>query len=224
MKFVLYLLSILLSGCRLYYNTFYTDPQKYFVTVCKNKPYDVIIVPGFPSDSGNINPILKERLEWAYYLYKNKYSKNIIFSGSAVYTPYVEAKVMRLYAIQMGILPEHILIEEKAEHTTENLYYGYKLAINSGFKKIGFASQAAHTSFMKHFPKKFKINVDMIPMITDSLKKLELNFGKLNPESTYQQDFVSIENRENVWKRMRGTRGKKVMREIRKEKRKKMKK
>ena len=34
----------------------------------------------------------------AYYLYKNGYTKNIIFSGSAVHTPYVEAKVMRLLA------------------------------------------------------------------------------------------------------------------------------
>lgn len=201
----------------MYYKTFYTDPEKYFEKACANKPYDAIIIPGFPSDSGKINSVLKERIGWAYYLYHNGFAKNIIFSGSAVYTPYVEAKVMRLYAIQLGIFPQHIFIEDKAEHTTENLYYGFKLANRLGYKKIGFASQAAQTSFMKPFPKKFKIKVDMIPMVTDSLSRMDLVFKNVDAEEAYKKDFVSIEERESVLKRMRGTRGKKVMKEIRKE-------
>jgi uncharacterized SAM-binding protein YcdF (DUF218 family) len=208
----------LLVGCRPYYNMFYTDPVGCFANACKNKPYDVIIVPGFPSDSGKLNQVLEERIGWAYYLYKNNFTNNIIFSGSAVYTPYVEAKVMRLYALQIGIKSEHIFVEEKAEHTTENLYYGYQLALANGFKKIAFATQPAQTSFMKPFRRKFKLNIDMLPQVNDSLKKYPLHFTPVRADEAFENNFISIEKRETLFKRMRGTRGYKVKQEIKRTK------
>ncbi len=93
-------LLLFFSGCKWYYNLFYTDPIACFETVCEKKPYDAVIVPGYPHDSGKVNIVLEHRIKWAYYLYSNGYVKNIIFSGSAVYTPYIEAEVMRLFALQ----------------------------------------------------------------------------------------------------------------------------
>lgn len=220
--FVFYLsmaFILLLTGCNAYYNAFYSDPKKCFLVACEKKPYDVIIIPGFPSDSGMVNGIIEERLNWAYFLYKNGYTKNIIFSGSAVYSPYNEAKVMRLYALQLGINPSDIFLEPKAEHTTENLYYGSLLADKMGFKKVAFATQPAQASFMKAFNRKFKLKVDMLPVVTDSIKHFKFKFDSLNISKLYLKDFVSIEKREGFFTRLNGTRGQHVKKEIRKARR-----
>jgi uncharacterized SAM-binding protein YcdF (DUF218 family) len=204
------------SSCKTYYNLFYTDPAKCFNEACLKKPYDVIIVPGFPHDSGKINMILSERIKWAYYLYKNGYAKNIIFSGSAVHTPYVEAKVMRLLALQIGIKDEHIFTETKAEHTTENLYYSCVMAEQLGFKSIGFATEPAQASFMKPFKRKFHLTLDFIPVVTDSLYAVKIQLNPIDESVAFVPNFIALKQREGTLKSLRGTRGHKVKQEIRK--------
>lgn len=222
-SFLPLLLLFFLQDCKLYYKKFYTEPNECLSKARHKKPYDVIIVPGYPSDSGKINIVLSERIRWAAYLYRNGYTKNIIFSGAAVYTPYVESKVMKLYALQLG-LPDAILFTEtKAEHTTENLYYSCLMAQELGFKKIGFASQTAHTSFMKTFPKRYGLTCDMLPTIVDSLNTIPHQFEHVKAQEAYVPDFISIEKRQSKIQRLRGTRGHKVKKEIRKRKREKRK-
>ena len=211
--------ALLLSSCNAYYNLFYTDPTKCFSAACLKKPYDVIIVPGFPHDSGKVNMVLSERVKWAYYLYKNGYTHNIIFSGSAVHSPYIESKVMKQLAMQLGIEDEHIFTETKAEHTTENLYYSCVLAEQLGFKSIGFATEPAQASFMKPFKRKFKLNVDFIPVLADSLYPLPIRLKPIDESSAFVPNFVPLKNREGVIKSLRGTRGHRVKQEIRKAKR-----
>lgn len=219
-KLILILLTApFINGCKFYYKKFYSEPSECMAKARIQKPYDVIIVPGYPSDSGKINIVLSERIRWAAYLYKNGYTKNIIFSGAAVYTPYKEAVVLKLYAKQLG-LPETILFTEtKAEHTTENLYYSCLMAQELGFKKIGFASQTAHTSFMKAFPKRYGLTCDMLPAILDSVNTIPHQFTTVNAQEAFVPDFVSIEKRQSKIQRLRGTRGHKVKKEIRQRKR-----
>ncbi len=206
------------SSCEAYYHLFYTNPSICFKEASLKKPYDVIIVPGFPHDSGKVNMILAERVKWAYYLYKNGYTKNIIFSGSAVHTPYIEAKVMRLLALQIGIKDEHIFMETKAEHTTENLYYSFVLAQNLGFNSIAFATEPAQASFMKPFKRKFKLKLDFLPVLTDSLLTLKIQLKPIDESSAFVLNFVPLNQREGVIKSLRGTRGHRVKKEIRKAK------
>lgn len=206
------------TGCNTYYNLFYTDPIKCFNNAKCKKPYDVIIVPGFPHDSGVVNIILSQRVKWAYYLYKNGYTKNIIFSGSAVHSPYIESKVMRLLAIQTGIDDIHIYTETKAEHTTENLYYSYLMAKQLNFQSIAFATEPAQASFMKPFKRKFKLKLDFIPIVTDSVTKLNVKLMPIDESSAFVTNFIPLKKREGVIKNLRGTRGHKVKNEIRKAK------
>lgn len=217
------LVLIVFSSCNAYYNLFYTDPEKCFNAACIKKPYDVVIVPGFPHDSGKVNMVLSERVKWAYYLYENGYAKNIIFSGSAVHSPYIESKVMKLLALQLSINDEHIFTETKAEHTTENLYYSCELAKTLGFKTIAFATEPAQASFMKPFKRKFKLNVDFIPVVADSLYKLPIQLKPIDESSAFVPNFVPLKQREGLIKSLRGTRGHRVKQEIRKAKRQKRK-
>ncbi len=205
---------LLFSSCNLYYNLFYTDPTKCFDNAKCHKPYDAIIVPGFPHDSGKVNIVLSQRIKWAYYLYKNGYAKNIIFSGAAVHSPYIESKIMRLLAIEIGIDDSHIYTETKAEHTTENLYYSYLLAKELGFQSIAFATEPAQSSFMKPFKRKFKLKFDFLPIVTDSIIKLNIKFNPIDESSTFVSNFIPLKERESITKSLRGTRGRKVKKEI----------
>ena len=102
----------------------------------KHQIYDVIIVPGVPFENNNWSDAMKNRVYWSKYLYDHGIAKNIIYTGSAVYSPYYEAEIMALYGEALGIQKHNIFTETKAEHSTENVYYSYKKAKKIGFKKV----------------------------------------------------------------------------------------
>jgi uncharacterized SAM-binding protein YcdF (DUF218 family) len=173
-------------------------------------PFDAIIVPGVPLEDGKWSRTMKARVYWAKYLYEQGIARNIIFSGGAVATPYHEARVMAMYAIATGV-PAHVIYTElKAEHSTENVYYSYKLARKLGFTKIAVASDPFQTRMVKGFVRK-KVDPDivMIPMELGILKRMEpvmidpvIDFSDLQVA-----DFQPLNEREGFWKRLRGTRG-----------------
>jgi hypothetical protein len=209
---VVLLAGLLLSGC-----ASVLSPEKKYESVVRYAPFDAVIVPGFPHEKGNWSMVSKCRVYWAVYLYNNGIAKNIIFSGSAVYTPYVESEIMALYAEQMGIPKEHIFVETKAEHSSENLYYSYLLAKENNFKSIAVASDAIQCGFLKRFKHKFKLNdVKFIPIVYEDLELKECPDPVINDQEAYVTDFVSLKERENFFQRYRATHGckvKKLMRE-----------
>ena len=186
--------------------------QRYF-SKAEKKQYDVIIVPGMPFENGSWGRILKGRIYWSKYLYDKGIAKNIIYSGAAVYSPYYEGKIMAEYAVALGIPAEHVFTEDHAEHSTENVYYSYKLAKKLGFTKIALASDPFQTKQLRKFiRKKVDPSVDIIPFVTDTLKQIEPSM--IDPVIDYQKcfkkDFVPLAKREGPLKRWRGTRGKNI--------------
>jgi uncharacterized SAM-binding protein YcdF (DUF218 family) len=177
------------------YNIFYR-PAKLFSEAIKVKPLDVIIVPGIPSDAGNWNFVMKWRVSWSVFLYKAGLTKNIIYSGGAVYSPYTEAIIMALYAEKMGVPKDHIFTEIMAEHTTENLYYSYQLALKKGFTKIGLATDPFQSMKAEPYLKKFNLNILLIPSVIDIMQKLNIGEYKIDSYKAYQLNFVSIMKRE----------------------------
>lgn len=156
---------------------------------------------------------MKGRIYWSKFLYDRGLTRNIIFSGAAVYSPYVEAEIMVQYAVALGIPKEHIYSETRAEHSTENVYYSYKLAGKLGFKTIAIASDPFQTRLLRKFTRnKVSNTIGLIPMVMDSIAALEpeMKDPEINPEKAYQMDFVNIKNREGFWKRWRGTLGKNI--------------
>src|SRR3954465_15046104 len=86
-------------------------PRKHLAAAARLKPFDAIIVPGVPFKNGNWDSVMKARVIWSWILYKDGYTKNVIYSGASVYSPYFEGKIMALYAEQLGIPKEHIFSE-----------------------------------------------------------------------------------------------------------------
>lgn len=187
--------------------------KKCFKVAYSSAPYDAIIVPGIPyGDSSNYNKfVMRSRVYWSYYLYANKITKNIIYSGGAVYTPYKEAEIMKLYAQALGVPDSNVFAETKAEHSTENLFYSYGLARQKGFKKIALATDPFQARLLKKFARHEKLKVDFIPFVYDTLRTMNTTYiPVLDPSSARAKDFRSLPSRESKWQRFRGTLGKKI--------------
>jgi uncharacterized SAM-binding protein YcdF (DUF218 family) len=175
-----------------------------------NKKYDMIIVPGVPFEDGKWSEIMKDRVFWSKFLYEKGIAKNVMYSGSAVYSPYREAEIMAMYGEKLGIPKENIYTEIKAEHSTENIYYSYKKARKLGFSKIALASDPFQTKMLRRFTRKYvSKDVAFIPIVYDSIqsKKASIADPVIDYSKALVGDFQSLPKRKNFLERFRGTRG-----------------
>lgn len=195
-------------------------PKNYYAKVKKDKiQYDVIIVPGFPfeveeSDS-SWSKVMEVRVHWAKILWDQGITKNIIFSGGAIYTKYSECKIMKLYAIEMGIPAENIFLDSLAEHSTENVYYSYYLAKHHNFKKIAVATDPYQTrmvrSFVKNMNERLKTNIQLLPtMLMKTVPHYYQTNYKINHKEAITSNFVNITKTQSFKHRIRGTFGKNI--------------
>ena len=207
---VLFLFSIAFIFNSCYFNHHQT--QKLF-DKAKTKVFDIVVVPGLPLENGHWSKIMKGRIYWSKYLYDQGIVKNIMFSGSSVYSPYYEGEIMAMYAIALGVPKEHVFSETHAEHSTENIYYSYKKSKKLGFKTIALASDPFQTKTLKRFTKK-KVSADvvLIPMVVDTIKLLEPEMKEpfIEYQKAFNKDFISIRQRQSYIKRLRGTMGKNI--------------
>lgn len=174
------------------------------------KPYDAIIVPGYPFEDSTWHDVMKIRVYWSRYLYDHNITKNVIYSGSAVYSPYYESIIMKEYGKALGIPAKHIFAETKAEHSTENIYYSYKLAKKLGFNKIALATDPFQSAMLKSFVKKKNLNVDFLPIVFDTLRNIEKPDPEIDPSVAYDSNFKPLTEREGFFKRFSGTMGKNI--------------
>jgi hypothetical protein len=203
------LVGLLCTAC-----TFSHYAKKSYEAAQKEKPYDVVIVPGVPYEGSETTAVMKMRLYWAKHLYDSGFTKNIIFSGSSVYSPYVEGIVLKVMADSLGIPPQNTFSETKAEHSTENAYYGYKMAKEMGFTKIALATDPFQAGLLRSFMKKYCPGMKSIPILFDSMSIDDKQLPVIDPSSAFVPTFVSIKKRESFWQRMRGTWGKRVKDEV----------
>ena len=184
-------------------------PERLYNEVVQTgQSFDAAIVPGVPFYNGNWDTVMKGRVIWAGFLYKKGIVRNIIFSGGAVYSPYYEAKIMGLYAQQLGVPASHIFYETEAEHSTENIFYSYELARKQGFKTIALVTDPFQSAMTKGFTKRrFGTPIIHLPFLVDTLKKYNHADPLIEPSSAYKENFESILKREKYWRRLRGTLG-----------------
>lgn len=194
---------MLLSGCFIFAPSAEKTNRKYL----SKAPYDAIIVPGVPYDGKHWSETMRNRVQWSAYLYKKGITKNVIYSGSAVYTEYEEAKIMALYGEALGIPKERIFLDPRAEHSTENVYYSYRVAKKQGFQKMALATDPFQLNGMRKFIKKFELPVDLLPIVKDTLMTLDLSEPTIDPSEAKRANFISIVNRQSKWQRLRGTFG-----------------
>lgn len=187
--------------------------QKAYEAAEREKPYDVVIVPGVPYEKEETGRVMKMRIYWAKYLYDHGFTNNIIFSGSAVYSPFIEGVAMKAIADSLGVPPEHTFSETTAEHSTENVYYSWKMARALGFHKIALATDPFQSRMLHGFIRRFCPGVKPLPVVMDKLD-MSKPMPSIDTTAAYVPDFVSIKERENFWQRFRGTMGKRVKEDV----------
>jgi uncharacterized SAM-binding protein YcdF (DUF218 family) len=187
------------------------ETKSLYIEAKSGAPYDVIIVPGYPFKNNTWDDLLKARIFWSWFLYDRGITKNVIYSGSAVYSPFVESEIMRLYGMALGIPGDHIYTETHAEHSTENVFYAYHMAKKMGFQRIALATDPFQSKMLRRFVRK-KIGKDIgfVPIIYDSLSHMDTLNIAIDPTTAFVDNFVPLTDRESFWERLKGTRGGKI--------------
>lgn len=189
------------------------SPKKRLQKIAGIKPVDVVIVPGLPLYHGQWDTLLKTRMLWSEFLIKKGYAKYVLYSGSAVYTPWMEGPSMALIAQQLGIDSTQILIDTLAEHSTENLHYSYLMAKAKGFNTIAVATDPFQCAMLHKFAKKnFEEEIYFLPVIYDSIKARTNVEVRIDTTLTKKKNFKSLEERQGYKERLKGTRGKEIER------------
>ncbi len=201
------LLSFSLTGC--FIATSYTHAS--YKRAMPHVPFDAVIVPGVPFGDSATSSVFRARILWAKYLFDQKLTKNIIFSGAAVYSPYEEGKIMKMIADSLGVPSKNTFSETVAEHSTENVYYSWKMAQKLGFENVALATDPFQTIMVQSFIEKYCPDVKTIPIIFQRIDMDSKSWlPKINPELAQKEGFVNLEHRESFWERFKGTRGKKI--------------
>jgi len=183
-------------------------PAKRLKHAVAHAPFDAIIVPGLPLTGGKWDTLLKTRIMWSLYLYKNGIARNVIYSGNAVHSPYTESKAMAIYAEALGISKEHIFIDTLAEHSTENVYYSCKLAEQLGFRSLAIATDPFQCFMLdKYCRKHIEEKIYLLPVVYDSIKTYMNTEPAVNTGSAFVPGFIPLENRTSYMQRLNGTRG-----------------
>ncbi len=214
LKIVLYVHAVILTALLLAHCSYSNYAKKSYEQAKRDKPYDVVIVPGVRYEKTTTNNVMKMRVFWAKHLYDSGFTRNVIFSGSSVYNPYVEGMVMKIMADSLGIPPDHTFAETRAEHSTENVYYSWKMARRMGFKKIALATDPYQAGLLRRFIKKYCQGMKSVPIVFGAMNIDNKVLPTIDSSSAFVKDFVSIVDRQGFWERFSGTQGKRVKEEV----------
>ena len=207
------------NAIRAFFNFLFTggwifNQKKYFERAKNIAPLDAVIVPGIPIQDGEWTKIMELRVGWSRYLYEQGITKRVIFSGGTCYTPYNEAKAMAEYAKATGLPEEAIVLETKAEHSVENVYFSYLIARENGWTKLGLATDPFQSSQMKPMLSDLKRKkgqvVHLVPAYIKLFRTLEHPKPKLDLSHLKEEDFIPLTEKESGFTRFKGTMGKNI--------------
>lgn len=179
------IVSLLLASCSLDKKVERKNKKSY-----AKAPYDAVVIPGYPYEAEQNRELFTIRLNWAKTVYERGMAKNIIFSGSAVHTPYQEGKIMKIYAEAMGIPAEHIFEENEALSTVQNIKNCKKLAKELGFKKIAFATDPFQFAYMTILVNLKAPGTPLITFSTDSMAFYNQPLPKVDVHPAYIENWT----------------------------------
>ncbi|MCL2537606.1 MAG: YdcF family protein [Coriobacteriia bacterium] len=113
----------------------------------ETKRADAAIVLGAAVWDDQPSPIFEQRINHAIWLYRHQYVDTLIMTGGIpadAQTQYTEASVARDYAIEHGVKPDSILIEEVSTKTQENIAYAAELTREHGIDTVLIVTDPLH--------------------------------------------------------------------------------
>jgi hypothetical protein len=115
-------------------------------TSCVATEHDVIIVLGCPNeDDGSPSACQIARADIAVQLMGAGYGRRFITTGGAVQNAFVEAETLATLLVERGVPEADVLVEPKAEHTDENIYYATQIMLQKQYRSaIVVSDQPGH--------------------------------------------------------------------------------
>jgi uncharacterized SAM-binding protein YcdF (DUF218 family)/glycosyltransferase involved in cell wall biosynthesis len=113
------------------------------VSVAPSKADAIVVFAGGVGESGKAGGGHQERVKRAVDLYKAGYADAMVLSSGFVYS-FKEAEVMRALAIDQGIPPSRIVLEEHSRNTYENVTYVAQILRDHQWKRILLVSSPYH--------------------------------------------------------------------------------
>ncbi|PSR03261.1 MAG: hypothetical protein BRD50_06110 [Bacteroidetes bacterium SW_11_45_7] len=131
-------------------------------------------------------------------------------SDSGRWSSLMKARVYWSY--YLGIPSDHIFTETRAEHSTENLYYSWHLAKEQGFSTLGLASDPVQSIMLMPFANSENFDVRYLPIDFAILKDIDKTDPAIAEQRAFVDSFRSLPERQNWWKRLKGTFGQQIQR------------
>jgi hypothetical protein len=140
--------------------------------------YDVVVIPGCPSDEGGkVSLCQLSRALWATILWQRGTVRHFITSGAAVHSPYVEAEAMAAAMAAAGVPADRIYLERYALHTDENMYDSLRIAWALGFRTMAVASNSGHAAWGCKMMGDYGQRCAALPLDLDAVKALHARLG-----------------------------------------------
>lgn len=109
------------------------------------REYDAIVVLGAALNAdGTPSPSLKRRARHGVALHRSGAAPVILFSGGVPVQGLSEAEAMRAIALELGVEPERILLEEASSSTWENAHNSVDIARKHGWQRLVVVSDEYH--------------------------------------------------------------------------------
>jgi uncharacterized SAM-binding protein YcdF (DUF218 family) len=107
--------------------------------------YDAVVVLGAaPADGGGPSLALIRRVRHGTDIFKAGLADVLILSGGPVRHAVPEAHIMRALALEAGIEPERILIEDRSTRTLENAINTARLMASRGWRRALIVTDPCH--------------------------------------------------------------------------------
>ena len=135
---------------------------------------EVAIVLGAATESGEVSPVYRERINHGIWLYQNQYVDHLIFTGGVGEgNTQSDAFAAKEYAVEKGIPAEAIFLEERSTITEENLKYAKEIMEENSWNTALIVSDPLHMKRAMLMAKDFGIESYSSPTPTSMYRSLK---------------------------------------------------
>ena len=157
------------------------------------EPADAAVVLGAAAWYGKPSPVLKERINHAIDLYNDGKVEYIIFTGGTAKGEIKsEARTSMDYAIEQGVDPDKIIIEEKSLETEENLRFAVEevKSRNLDIETYTLVSDPLHMKRAVLLAEELGIHVISSPTQTSAYHTFETKFPFFLKEWMFYSGYI----------------------------------
>jgi uncharacterized SAM-binding protein YcdF (DUF218 family) len=154
-------------------------------------PSDCIIVLGAAVQGQNPSPVFEERIRHGINLYQAGFAPKLLFTGGfGDGQKLSEASVGRALAVQQGLAPGSILIEEQSRTTRQNLSEARAVMQQHGLRSAIIVSDPLHMKRAMMMAEGLQIDAVSSPTPTTRYRSLQTKLGFLVRELYFFHHYL----------------------------------